>query len=108
MPCEGIGLDASDKVFRRGAESQALYVCAGIGLKFYHSRAHGEYRYSTTNEKDLTWSRLAIPWLRRTPLASRGAMFDVVGLWLLYGTGEHSVVFCKASGSLLSLTGVRT
>ena len=73
-------------------------------MKFYYSRVHGEYRYSTNDEKDLTLSRLAIPWLRRTPLASRGAMFDVVGLWLLYGMGEHPVVFSGwlVSRSLLS------
>ena len=35
-------------------------------------------------------------------------MFDVVGLWLLYGTGEHCAVFYKACGSLLSLACVRT
>ena len=34
-------------------------------------------------------------------------MFDVVGLWLLYGTGEHRAVSHKACGSFLSLACVR-
>ena len=33
-------------------------------------------------------------------------MFYVVGLWLLYGTGEHRV-FDKACGSLLGLAWAR-
>jgi len=51
-------MGASRRVLRRGAEGQALSVCTGFRLKFNFSRVHG--KCPSTNEKDLTSSRLAM------------------------------------------------
>ena len=51
-------MHASDRALRRGVESQALYVCAGIGAEVLHSRRYG--KYSTTDEEDLILNHLAV------------------------------------------------
>lgn len=69
-----------------------------LDLKFRFSRVH--WKYYTAGEKTSPRVALQCPVavLCRTLPASRGVVFDVLGLWLLHGAGERCV-FCKAYGS---------
>lgn len=86
-----MGLNASDRVLHGGAEIRALYVRAGIGIEVLlpYSGEHG--KYSTIDKKKASpWVALRYP--IAVPNSPGGAVFDVVGLWLLYCMARESTV----------------